>query len=61
MCIVDKKQVLLDYLFDAIGDNMEYFPFECESVNLTTDNKLIIVMNEKEYIEVSARKYGNEV
>jgi hypothetical protein len=52
---MDKKQVLLDYLFDTIGDNMEYFPFECESVNLTTDNKLIIVMNEKEYIEVNVK------
>lgn len=52
---MDKKQALLDYLFDTIGDNMEYFPFECESVNLTTDNKLIIVMNEKEYIEVNVK------
>ena len=56
MCIMDKKQVLLDYLFDAIGDNIEYFPFECESVNLTTDNKLIIVINEKEYIEVNVKE-----
>lgn len=53
---MDKKQVLLDYLFDVIGDNMEYFPFECESVNLTTDNKLIIVINEKEYIEVNVKE-----
>ena len=53
---MDKKQVLLDYLFDAIGDNIEYFPFECESVNLTTDNKLIIVINEKEYIEVNVKE-----
>ena len=55
MCIMNKKQALLDYLFDAIGDNMEYFPFECESVNLTTDDKLIIVINEKEYIEVNVK------
>ena len=52
---MNKKQALLDYLFDAIGDNMEYFPFECESVNLTTDDKLIIVINEKEYIEVNVK------
>lgn len=52
---MNKKQVLLDYLFDTIGDNMEYFPFECESVNLTTDGELIIVINEKEYIEVNVK------
>lgn len=52
---MDRKQALLDYLFDTIGDNMEYFPFECKSVSLTTDNKLIIVMNEKEYIEVNVK------
>ena len=56
MYIMDKKQVLLDYLFDVIGDNMDYFPFECESVNLTTDNKLIIVIDEKEYIEVNVKE-----
>lgn len=48
-----KKQVLLDFLFDMIGDNMDNFPFECESVNLTTDNKLIIILNDNEYIEVN--------
>lgn len=52
---MDKKQALLDYLFDTIGDNMEYFPFECKRVSLTSDNKLIIVMNEKEYIEVNVK------
>jgi len=52
---MNKKQVLLDFLFDMIGDNMGYFPFECESVNLTTDDKLVIVINEKEYIEVNVK------
>lgn len=50
---MDKKQVLSDFLFDMIGDNMDNFPFECESVNLTTDNKLIIILNDNEYIEVN--------
>lgn len=52
---MNKKQVLLDFLFDMIGDNMEYFPFKCESINLTTDGELIIIINEKEYIEVNVK------
>ena len=62
---MDKKQVLSEFLFDMIVDNIDNFPFECESVNLTTDDKLIIILNDNECIEVNVEikkevlDYGN--
>lgn len=34
---------------------MEFFPFTCESINLTSDNKLIIIIDDKESIEVNIK------